>query len=171
MLANWLYKKTETLPCRLISRDGAPYLERYYVGQRFGVTVYLHRFVGCDGDPELHDHPWNALSIVLSGSYIELRGRLDGDVGIAKRRVMVKFWNWISADSMHRITSCEPETWTLFMHRPRVKGWGFFVEQFPGLKVCYKPFDTRPFASWWDVAPIGRDAGREPLMKLHWSSR
>lgn len=169
MLANWLYKKTETLPCRLISRDGAPYLERYYVGQLFGVTVYLHRFVGCDGDPELHDHPWNALSIVLSGSYVELRGRLDGDVGIAKQRKRVRFANWIGADSMHRITSTEPETWTLFVHRPRSKGWGFFLEDYPSHKVCYKPFDTRPLARWWETAPLGARAGREPFMQLHWS--
>ena len=92
MLANWLYKNGNASVSPDLARWSAVPRKRYYVGQLFGVTVYLHRFVGCDGDPELHDHPWNALSIVLSGSYIELRGRLDGDVGIAKRRVMVKFW-------------------------------------------------------------------------------
>ena len=50
---------SDRLPCRLITDKGTLYLERYYVGQAFGATFYLHRFVGSDPDRSMHDHPWN----------------------------------------------------------------------------------------------------------------
>ncbi len=78
MIRRALYRLTAGLRCRLISRDGRPYLERYYLGRLGPVTAYLHRFVGRDGDEETHDHPWRAISLVLAGSYREERARLNG---------------------------------------------------------------------------------------------
>ena len=45
MIHKLLFKLTAGLRCKLIDREGAPYLERYYLGRLFGVTFYLHRFV------------------------------------------------------------------------------------------------------------------------------
>ncbi len=62
------------LPLRIISDDGRPYLERYYVGTIFGRRLYLHRFVGSDPKRGWHDHPWYpAYSVVLWGEYGEER--------------------------------------------------------------------------------------------------
>ena len=58
MIRRALFRYTARRPCRLIDIEGRPYLERYYLGSLFGVTAYLHRFVGYDSDREVHDHPW-----------------------------------------------------------------------------------------------------------------
>lgn len=109
-----LYWITGRLPCRIISDDGKPYLERYYVATVLGVRFYLHRFVGSDPDRGLHDHPWPwAASFILSGWYWEeLRGteqhaitkvlaELHGTTGIVRRRV--RWFNWLTGDSFHRV--------------------------------------------------------------------
>ena len=71
MLLMWI---TSFLPARVISDNGHPYLERYYVCTLLGVRIYLHRFVGSDPDRGVHDHPWAwARSIVLAGWYLEER--------------------------------------------------------------------------------------------------
>lgn len=91
-----LYWLTSRLPCRIISDDGTPYLERYYLGTVFGVRFYLHRFVGSDPARGLHDHPWAwARSIVLSGWYFE--ERRDG------KRHKVKWYNKLTGDTFHRV--------------------------------------------------------------------
>jgi hypothetical protein len=53
-------------------RDGKQedYLERFYILSTRWIGVYLHRF-WADDDDGLHDHPWNSVSILLSGGYIE----------------------------------------------------------------------------------------------------
>src|SRR5699024_4535620 len=38
MIRALLHKLTARLPCRLIDTGGAPYMERYYVGQGLGAT-------------------------------------------------------------------------------------------------------------------------------------
>ena len=53
---------SDRLPCRIISDNDQPYLERYYIATLFGVRLYLHRFVGSDPDRGLHDHLFGALS-------------------------------------------------------------------------------------------------------------
>jgi hypothetical protein len=72
MINRALFNLTSRLPCRLIKPDDRPYLERYYVGQLFGVTFYLHRFVSADSERHVHNHPWTrGGSVILAGSYTE----------------------------------------------------------------------------------------------------
>ena len=111
----WL---TTYLPCRKISRDGTPYLERYYILP----FIYLHRFISSDGDKDIHDHPWLfAFSFVLSGAYSE--EVLTGCYGIQYRTH--KWFNFIKGKKFHRIFFTEPNTWTLFIVGPRYKVWRF----------------------------------------------
>ena len=53
-------------------RDGKDedYLERFYILSTKWLGIYLHRF-WADDDDGLHDHPWNSVSILLSGAYME----------------------------------------------------------------------------------------------------
>ena len=109
-----LYWFTGRLPCRIISDDGKPYLERYHLGTLLGVRFYIHRFVGSDPARGLHDHPWLwAGSLVLSGWYWEERrgteqhaitrvlAALCGTTGIVRRKV--RWFNWLTGDSFHRV--------------------------------------------------------------------
>lgn len=170
-LRRFLYNLTANRPCKLISRDGQPYLERYFLFQCLGLTFYLHRFVGGDGDKELHDHPFDALSLILAGSYLEeLPVRISLSQGIIKRRRRVRWLNWIRAGRMHRIVSIRPETWTLFIHnRRRGRTWGFYTEAEPTPGQNWKILYHQPYAlthdsdRWWQDVPNGAKAGRQNI--------
>lgn len=50
-----------------------PYMIRWFVIPRNPwFNIYVHKFCRDDDDRALHDHPWWFVSLVLSGSYIEL---------------------------------------------------------------------------------------------------
>lgn len=169
MINRILYQLTARLPTRLIRIGDRPYLERYYVGQVLGVTVYLHRFVNCDGDRDVHDHPWTwSVGMPLTGRYHERRLRyldpVDPDRGmVCDLRIIRRFQpNLIRARTFHRIAWVRRGTWTLFMHGRRVKAWGFMDRQHDGIRYR-QPLDTNGGTPWWHWAPPGRDSGRETL--------
>lgn len=154
-----LFALSGRLPCRIISDKGVPYLERYFVAQLLGVTIYLHRFVGSDPDRGLHDHPWSwARSLVLSGEYDE-----ETRSGIRT----VRWWNKLTGDTFHRVIlpPGRTEAWTLFMHGRYVKTWGFW-HCVNGIGATWQPFRNHGhdgLARWWKHAPVGRDCnGRMP---------
>lgn len=168
MIARALYAVTARLPCRLIELDGKPYLERYWVGRLFGWTFYLHRFVSGDDERQVHDHPWaTSLALILCGGYVEERLlALCPDYGwlSAHRRMFPGRINVIRARDFHRITRPRPETWTLFAHGPRVKGWGFYSRHSDVRCVLYhQPLDIEASKDWQLRAPLGRDAHRAPF--------
>jgi len=155
-MRRFLYWLSGRLPCRIISDDGTPYLERYYVCTVFGVRVYLHRFVGSDPDRGLHDHPWPwAFSLVLSGWYIEELRR-------ASKFRTVRWINFLTGDTFHRVIlpHGRRDTWTLFAHRAKVvKEWGFWH----GCKVgaIWTPYPQQTGTrEWWPEVPLGRDEPR-----------
>lgn len=115
-------------------RDGRPYLERYYLvpAKDGGPGVFIHHMITSDPDPELHDHPWlESVSVVLAGSYTELRR--DGRVRLLRQGDS----NVIRGDDFHRVL-IEDDCWTLFMHGPRVKSWGFLDERTGAYRVVDK---------------------------------
>ena len=145
---------TARLPARVISDNGQPYLERYYVGTLGGVRIYLHRFVGSDPDRGVHDHPWAwAASIILAGWYLEESRR-----GI----LPVRWFNFLLGDSFHRIIKPEgmPDVWTLFFHKAGdVKPWGFmrYLDDGQALWTEYIYGGKGKEAAWWLTAKKGRD--------------
>lgn len=141
----WL---TAKLPVRIISNDeSVPYLERYFLFSVFGITGYLHRFVGSDPDRGLHDHPWRwAVSFVLKGFYTEL---------VINGVRTIKWFNFLRGTDFHRVLLPDghAEAWTLFIHQEkRVKSWGFLkdntVEEFK-----YE----QPPTKWWTRVPVGAE--------------
>lgn len=162
MTPNLLYRLSARLPVRLINRNGVPYLERYYLGRLGPCTAYLHRFVAGDGDPEPHDHPWGACSLVLNGHYIESRCELSGRDGLLCRLRRVAWFNRLRRGDIHQIVNARPETWTLFIHGRIRKNWGFFRSVNSSALMYYQPLEpTRP--DWHRSAPRGADSRREPL--------
>ncbi len=128
MLEKILIRITDRLPCRLIDGPGGePYLERYYLFGLFGWHGYLHRFVDSDPDRGLHDHPWGrALSLVLTGGYREIRYADPGRETMQERRIRPGRLNRLRGEDFHRVVLEQGRpAWTLFMHGPRCKGWGF----------------------------------------------
>lgn len=167
MIARWLFNISGNLHCRLIKINGRPYIERYYLGTIFGVTFYLHRYLDPDGDRDRHDHPWLwSVGIPLTGGYTEERVRwLDPKHGpvCVMRKIRWLMPNFIMAAAAHRIASVKPNTWTLFFHYKRVKGWGFFKHT-PGTPgVLYHQHLSATSESWPLWTPLGRYVAREPF--------
>jgi hypothetical protein len=160
-LLEWLSAR---LPCRLIEGEqGEPYLERYYLHGAFGWHLYLHRFVDSDPDRGLHDHPWErAISLVLTGGYDELRG-VDGHAeGTQVRFVGPGRINRLRGCDYHRVLLREGvPAWTLFLHGPRVKGWGFIREG--RLEPMARDRSEFRHRDWWKQAPTGAEMRRRAI--------
>lgn len=171
MTRRFLLWLTARLPAREIRHKGQQYLERYHLFTaapfgRFSFRVQIHRFLASDPDG-LHDHPFAwSFSVLLSGWYLEH--------ALGGRRVVGRF-NWVSRYKFHRIeVPAGAEVWTLFVHGPRIKSWGFlrenpyFIRQSAGLNgaarfngplvlVPASGDDEQPFGDWPRTARLGRD--------------
>lgn len=182
MINGLLYRLTAGLPCRLINLESGPYLERYYLGEVFGVTFYLHRFVSSDSERHVHNHPWGwGRALILSGGYLEERAvdlcPLIAGSGCVTTFTRRRWYNRVDGHHFHRIHDAEPGTWTLFFHgkRQRVerkdwthadveKGWGF-LERVMLSRTAATVFTPYPSAKsqWWKTAAVGAKVGRVPL--------
>lgn len=158
----WL---TRGMPVRFITIGGNDYLERYFVGRLFGRTCYLHRFVSSDSERWLHDHPWRAVALVLTGYYKEQRKRyVCSQRGVLTDCKTVKAGrlNFIGLRTFHRILTAEVNTWTLFIHGPRVKSWGFEEEMRDAgghlIAINYQqPLDLTQSIDWEKRAKLARE--------------
>jgi len=171
LLARSLYRLTGNLRCRIINGNhGEPYLERYHLFRLpGGGGVYIHRFIDSDPDRGLHDHPWkSAVSLILSGSYKELRLEEENNRKSVVDRV-IKSWhlNVIKGEDFHRIVMHDHTTpvWTLFAHTAKVKDWGFLRVTEEG-EANYEPHeavtDEESHRLWWKTAPRGKFVDRAP---------
>jgi len=170
IMSQLLFRITSFRRCRIINgADKSPYLERYHLLKLpFNYQLYLHRFVASDPGRGLHNHPWNvAVSLVLCGKYEEIRiANRNSDYALQTRRVGAWRFNWINGTVFHRINLIDnKEVWTLFIHGPKAKSWGFLQqrqhryafhdhEMLPGL-------EGNPM--WWKTAskPINFPAMRQ----------
>ncbi len=98
-------------------------------------SVRVHHIMRADEDRHLHDHPWNARTIVLRGYYVEQRPQDDAGT-----------WNVLFAGDTgrllfgqyHRIDEVSPGgVWTLFFTWRYRGTWGFLVD---GKKVPWKTY-------------------------------
>lgn len=152
MIARLLQRIAANRPTREIDSEGEPYLRRVYLAHWGGWRVYLHKFVGADGERWLHDHPFSGLSLILSGGYVEEVAREFDYPGVRVETRARRWINWIPARRFHRITGVEPGTWTLLIHAPHRKGWGFlhWLPEGKGL-TYFNPFDQADSngTHWW----------------------
>ena len=84
-------------------------------------TVFIHCIRRADHDPDLHNHPWWARALILSGGYFEQR-----DSHLYTRLVVPGMVVRLDPDTFHRIDALlGPESWSLFIHGPKTQEWGF----------------------------------------------
>lgn len=173
MIRRFLRWLTAGLPVKVIGRD-EPYVEWYYVATLpifGGVRVQIHRFLRSDPDG-LHDHPWGwSRSFILTDWYLEERRD--------RTRVRKAGQTYgMTGDTFHRVhvPTGVREVWTLFIHGPYVKSWGFLQpiewdsgpngelvmpswRELKGRRWVYQARDRtpRPFDNWHLSAPKGRE--------------
>lgn len=113
-------KKWEFFSRFIIGTPGDEYLDRIRIIVTPWFQIMLHRIYRPDRQRDLHDHPWDFLSIILWGRYIETT--VAGD-----RRC--RWWNWKRATDRHSIKWCSRRpVWTLVFTGPRQRTWGFWVD-------------------------------------------
>ncbi len=104
---------------RSISRDGTPYMERYFLLRLGPFALFLHRFIDSDLD-DVHCHPWAWVRLIIKGEYLEHHH--DGRVTYCPR------WSFVArgARELHWVELLDGgEVWTLFVHGRRTRSWGF----------------------------------------------
>lgn len=120
----WFWGWMSGGPHFVVGSPESPYLLRWYIIPRNDwFNVYLHKFLRDDDDRAMHDHPWNSLSILIVGRYIEqtAAGRKLYKAGSVIRR---------KATHTHRVELIDGKpAWTLFLTGPKVRDWGFHCPQ------------------------------------------
>lgn len=105
---------------RKIGAGGDIYLDRLYIIQTPLFGIMLHRIYRPDNQRDLHDHPWNFLSILLLGNYVE--DTLEGP----KFRCT---FNYKRAEDRHSIREVSRSpVWTLVFTGRKRRVWGFWVD-------------------------------------------
>lgn len=120
-IEKWTAKNRYSVIYDRVSNEA--YLERNYLfikdRDTFPFNIFLHKFLKSDAD-DLHDHPWNYITIILKGGYWEHTpdGKHWRGPGHIRR---------CSAKSLHRI-ELDPsieECYTLFIPGKQTRDWGF----------------------------------------------
>lgn len=103
-------------------------------------SIRIHHIRRADTDRHLHDHPWNARTIVLGPWYIEERPPM-ADNDFFERDEFVRdagYTGRLLFGQYHRISEVSPGgVWTLFFTWRYLGTWGFDVD---GKKVPYREY-------------------------------
>lgn len=118
-------------------------------------SVRLHHIMLADQDRHLHDHPWNARTIILKGWYEEERYFNETPLGEVRRQLKAQgghvaaggrvqqvriagYTGRLLYGQYHRITAVPRDgVWTLFITWRKRGGWGFDVD---GVKVPWREY-------------------------------
>lgn len=170
-VVEWLIRRARRTPYSPIIKNDELYMERFWLfnaypdtGQSgadrrggFPLSMRLHHIVLPDQDRDLHDHPWNARTVILRGWYDEVR----------MERPYRSVWDFIQVPVRYRRAAGRTSTlkygeyhcisalsdggvWTLFITGRYRGGWGFLVN---GVKVPWRRYLGLPDK---EAAPVGQ---------------
>jgi len=103
----------------IISRKGVVHFQRYRLLETKWLRLYIHHILESDKDGDLHDHPWNLISVILKGHYVERRPDdllTDCKPGVVFHR---------RADQPHCIDEVVKPTWTFVIAYGKRRLWGY----------------------------------------------
>jgi hypothetical protein len=147
-VASWLIRCAMRTPYSHIVKNGELYMERFWLfnaypdtGEsgadkrwwQFPISVRVHHIVLPDQDRHLHDHPWNARTIILRGFYREAKPRrpLPSGAGLSPEYFVYRRageTSRLNFGEFHRITELSTSgAWTLFITGRHRGTWGFDV--------------------------------------------
>lgn len=107
--------------------DNEIYMRRYFLTPtrtrriKNWPQLRIHHIRLADAGRELHDHPFDFVSFILNGAYIEERP----DTMRLRRRFSIGFRR---AKDLHRITETYGNVWTLVLVSRIKRRWGFVVD-------------------------------------------
>lgn len=110
------------LPCDAISREEVgEYIRRYHLRQGSNGRARFHHILASDPQPHMHDHPFDYVTRLLSGAYIEHTP--DGGVLYEAPCTLVR-----KARQLHRLELADGPVWTYFVTGRFQRTWGFMTE-------------------------------------------
>lgn len=121
------------------SKWNGPYMVRYKIFRCRWFKIFLHHILRSDEDPELHDHPWDFISLILWEGYHEV---LQGRTGATIRRVRCGAVVRHRAADAHRLILDRP-AWTLVGVTGKKRTWGFY--DFDDRWMSYRDFFDRKY--------------------------
>jgi hypothetical protein len=124
-VASWArdYIESHPIPDFYLGPPEDHQMDRWWVVPRNRFqNVYLHRFWRSDDDRALHDHPFDNMSWVLSGEYVEHTP--DGSATRFQGETVTRV-----ATMPHRIEIVGGPVLSLFSTGPIVREWGFHCPQ------------------------------------------
>lgn len=109
------------LPSDLITQHGQPYMRRYFLlgghNRAPGENARYHNILTSDLT-DLHDHPWDFISVILNGTYIETTPTSEQTFGPGS--VLIR-----KAEQLHRLTLPDGPVWTFIITGAVRRRWGF----------------------------------------------
>lgn len=150
----------------IVDQHGEVYMRRWWLFNpyntsdrfpwRYLPSVRVHEIVRPDRDQHLHDHPWNARTIIMRGGYIEKRETVPPfKARLAGHSYLLKFGEF------HRIATIMGDSaWTIFITYRYRGAWGFKVD---GVKVPWREY----LAARDAVVPV--QAARLPVLRFRGS--
>lgn len=96
--------------------EGDPYLIRWKLLRTPWFSIYLHHILR----REMHDHPWNFMTLIMTGGYTE--HTLKGSRFHPSGSLLYRPTPWA-----HRLELKRP-VWTLVFVGPRKREWGFHTQ-------------------------------------------
>jgi len=130
------YRKFKKFQIRWKERMGEdpndPYLYRWTF-IFFNYSIRIHHWIRSDDDRHFHDHPWNFMSIILKGKYVNVTPEGKFHVEAISR--------WKSnAKDKHYLKIPEGGAWTVLLCGKPFHKWGFYVDgkKYRPLRYFYK---------------------------------
>lgn len=84
-------------------------------------SIRLHHWVQGDPPDYQHSHPWNFLTIVLTGGYDDIGEGRPVDV-VRGPTVRYRSWTW-----RHSVINTLPGTWTIVLTGKVMRPWRFWI--------------------------------------------
>lgn len=145
-LMKWCERRGKVLKITGSGGEDDIYLIRYYVLKSKWYNIFIHQFLRSDRD-DMHDHPWNFVTYLVKGSYLEKRWNHEtqcvdsiyranyqdtyGYGPVTKNRLVFR-----KATDQHQVVvDCDLKeaekdqaALTLFVSGPTKREWGFVRE-------------------------------------------
>jgi len=104
-----------------ITVAGVRYMQRHYVARASGYSLRLHHLLVDDAGRDLHDHPWDYTTMLLTGGY---REHTPDGVGEYRAPCLLSR----RAEQLHRLELLDGPMWTYVVTGPIRRRWGFQTE-------------------------------------------
>jgi hypothetical protein len=102
-----------------LGKPECPYVRRWVFECRW-FSLRLHHWLASDDQRHFHDHPWDYLTIVLRGGYVDV-----GPEG--QRRLWAPTFAFYRAEHQHSVVVNPGGAWTLLITGPERRPWGFWM--------------------------------------------